>query len=175
SLRGDFATTAEEYDLGNQAFTPTGFPAAVEIRAVVWHPTDLTKGPYPIVIYLHGRHSTCFTGNSSFLEWPCAAGHQPILSFRGYDYSADPIASHGYFVVSISANGINARDNSVSDLGASARAQLIQRHLDLWKQFNTTGGSPFGTKFKEAVDLTRVGTMGHSRGGEGVLRHFIFN
>src|SRR5258706_6022691 len=116
SLRGDFATTAEEYDLGNQAFTPTGFPAAVEIRAVVWHPTDLTKGPYPIVIYLHGRHSTCFTGGSSFLEWPCAAGHQPILSFRGYDYSADQLASNGYFVVSISANGINARDNSVSDL-----------------------------------------------------------
>ena len=175
SQRGPFATTAEEYNLGDQAFTPTGFPAAVEVRAVVWHPTDLTQGPYPVVIYLHGRHSTCFTGGSSFLEWPCAAGHQPILSFRGYDYSADQLASHGYFVVSISANGINARDNSVSDLGASARAQLIQRHLDLWKQFNTTGGTPFGAKFVGTVDLTRVGTMGHSRGGEGVLRHFIFN
>ena len=175
SLRGTFVTTNEEYDLGNQAFTPTGFPAAVEVRAVVWFPTDLAKGPFPIVIYLHGRHSTCFTGSSSFLEWPCAAGHQPILSFRGYDYSADQLASHGYIVVSISANGINARDNSVSDLGASARAELIQRHLDLWKQFNTTGGSPFGTTFVGKVDMTRVGTMGHSRGGEGVLRHFIFN
>ena len=175
SKRGPFTPVAEEYNLGDQAFTPAGFPTPVEIRAVVFHPMELAKGPFPIVIYLHGRHSTCFSGATSFLEWPCAAGHQPILSFRGYDYSADQLATHGYFVVSISANGINASDDNVSDLGASARAQLIQRHLDLWKQFNTIGGSPFGTKFVGTVDLTRVGTMGHSRGGEGVLRHFIFN
>lgn len=175
SQRGPFATIAEEYNLGDTAFTPTGFPAAVEVRAVAFHPTDLTQGPFPLVLFLHGRHSTCFQGGSSFLEWPCAAGHSPILSFRGYDYAADVLASHGYFVISISANGINARDNSTADLGAGARAQLIQRHLDLWRQFNSTGGSPFGARFVGRVDLTRVGTMGHSRGGEGVLRHFLFN
>jgi hypothetical protein len=38
SQRGGFVTTAEEYDLGNQAFTPTGFPAPIEIRAVAWFP-----------------------------------------------------------------------------------------------------------------------------------------
>ncbi len=175
SQRGPFATTNEEYNFGDSAFTPTGFPIAVELRAVVFHPTDLTGGPYPLVVFLHGRHATCFSGNSSFLEWPCAAGHSPIPSYRGYDYAADLIASNGYFVVSISANGINAQDNNTADLGAGARAELIQKHLDLWKQFNTTGGAPFGSQFVGAVDLTRIGTMGHSRGGEGVLRHFLFN
>lgn len=175
SLRGAFATTSAEYNLGDTAFTPPGFPAAVELRGVVFHPTNLAAGPFPLVVFLHGRHSTCFLGSSSFLEWPCSSGRSPILSFRGYDYAADHLASHGYVVVSISANGINARDNGVSDAGALARAQLIHRHLDQWRTYNTTGAAPFGTQFVGALDLTRVGTMGHSRGGEGVARHYLYN
>jgi hypothetical protein len=99
----------------------------------------------------------------------------PIPSYRGYDYIAQILASHGYIVVSISANGISALDNLVPDSGMLARAQLIQHHLDRWKLFNATGGAPFGTRFVGKVDLNNVGMMGHSRGGEGVVRHFIFN
>jgi hypothetical protein len=100
---------------------------------------------------------------------------QPIPSYKGYDYVSEVLASHGYVVVSISANGVNAVDNSVRDLGALARAELIQKHLDILKTFNTTGGAPFGTKFVGKFDMTRIGTMGHSRGGEGVVRHYVLN
>ena len=121
---------------------------------------------------MHGRHATCFVGGSALLQWPCTAKNsQSIPSYRGYDYVADVIASHGYVVVSVSANGVNAVDNSVFDLGALARAELLQKHLDILKTFNTTGGAPFGAKFVGKLDLSRVGTMGHSRGGEGVVRH----
>ena len=78
-------------------------------------------------------------------------------------------------VVSISANGINAYDNSVADRGALARAELIQYHLGLWKDYSTSGATPFGGLFVGALDLQNVGTMGHSRGGEGVVRHFLLN
>ena len=47
----------------------------------------------------------------------------------------------------MSANGINAYDNNVTDLGMQARAELIQRHLQQWNTFNTAGAAPFGTKF----------------------------
>ena len=56
-----------------------------------------------------------------------------------------------------------------------ARAQLIQKHLDKWQTFSTVGGSPFGTLFVGKVDMDNIGTMGHSRGGEGVARHFVLN
>ncbi|GGS34513.1 hypothetical protein Snoj_00940 [Streptomyces nojiriensis] len=74
-------------------------------------------------------------------------------------------------MVSLSANGINA----------SARADLINRHLALWQQLTTSGrgglvgafrdaatGEPRRVDFRHRVDLHRVATLGHSRGGAGV-------
>ncbi len=172
---GPLAVTREEYNFGDTAFQPTDFPGPVELRASIHYPTALA-GPYPVIVLLHGRHATCFKGGSQLLQWPCTTnGSQPIPSFQGYDYVANSLASNGYVVVSVSANGINAVDNLVFDLGAFARAELMQKHLDILNGFNTTGGAPFGTKFVGKFDLTRVGTMGHSRGGEGVVRHYVLN
>jgi len=172
---GPLAVTTEEYNYGDLAFTPTGFPSAVELKASVHYPTGLPGGPYPVIVFLHGRHVTCYRNTTTALRWPCRTGETAIPSYQGYDYIGQNLASYGYIVISISANGINAFDNNVTDLGAQARAELIQRHLQQWATFNTTGAAPFGTKFVGKVDLSRVGTMGHSRGGEGVVKHYAYN
>jgi hypothetical protein len=155
---GPYAVTREEYTYGNLAFTPSNFPSAVELTASVHHPTDMTNGPFPMIVFLHGRHVTCYRGTTTSLRWPCMSNQQPIPSYQGYDYIASVLASNGYIVVSISANGISAFDAQVTDLGMQARAELIQRHLDQWKTFNTTGAAPFGTKFVGKVDMTSLWT-----------------
>ena len=172
---GPYAVTREEYNYGDLAFQPTAFPSAVEVRASVHYPTGLSGGPFPLVVFMHGRHATCYRNSTASLRWPCRTNEQPIPSFAGYDYVAERLASNGYVVVSVSANGINAFDNNVNDLGMLARAELIQHHLGRWQTFNTTGAAPFGSKFVGKIDLTRVGTMGHSRGGDGVVRHYVHN
>ena len=173
---GPLAVTREEYDFGDTAFQTVVNPGPVELRASIHYPTNLPGGPYPVILFLHGRHATCIVGGSAQLMWPCTKKNSQVIpSYRGYDYVSEVLASHGYVVVSLSANGINAVDNAVFDLGALARAELMQRHLDILKSFNTTGGAPFGSKFVGKFDLTRVGTMGHSRGGEGVVRHYVLN
>ncbi len=172
---GPLAVTREEYNFGDTAFQPSNFPGPVELIASIHYPTNLAAGPFPVIVFLHGRHATCFSSGGQFLQWPCTNGRQPIPSYKGYDYVSQVLASHGYVVVSISANGVNAVDNAVFDLGALARAELMQKHLDILNTFTTTGGAPFGTKFVGKFDLTKVGTMGHSRGGEGVVRHYVLN
>src|SRR5215211_981939 len=156
---GPLAVTRVEYDYGNLAFQPSGFPSAVELKASVHYPTGLPGGPYPLIVFLHGRHVTCYSPKSgrTTLRWPCASTESVIPSYQGYDYIGQNLASHGYVVVSVSANGINAYDNNVTDLGMQARAELIQHHLGRLNTFNTTGAAPFGTTFVGKVDLQRVG------------------
>ena len=35
----------------------------VELWARMWRPTNLSSGPYPLVVFLHGNHGTCGRGN----------------------------------------------------------------------------------------------------------------
>jgi hypothetical protein len=175
TVPGPHQVATAEYNFGDSAAVVPGVPGPVELRGSVTYPTDLAASIHPLIVFLHGRHNTCFTGSTSFGGWPCAAGQQPITSYHGYDYIAQNLASYGFIVVSISANGINAADNSTADLGALGRAQLIQGHLNLWNTFNTVGGAPFGSLFVGTIDMQNIGTMGHSRGGEGVVRHFQYN
>ncbi len=172
---GPLAVTVTSYDFGDLAFNPPSFPNDVEVRASVFHPTDLSSGPFPLVIILHGRHSTCYLGAATALAWPCTGGYSPIDSYEGYDYLATNLASHGYIVASISANAISATDNSSPDYGMAARGELVQHHLDLWNNWNSVSSAPFGATFVGKVDMTNIGTLGHSRGGEGVIENALYN
>lgn len=175
---GTHTVIKAEYNLGDLAYKPPSFPANVEVRGSVHYPADLDNGPYPVLVFLHGRHTTCYltsSPGSTRLSWPCIGGYQSIVSYEGYDYLARTMASLGYIVISISANGINAIDNSVADYGMQARAELLQHHLDLWNTYNTVGGAPFDTMFVGKLDMQNIGTMGHSRGGEGVVFNALYN
>jgi hypothetical protein len=170
---GPYAVTRTEYDFGDKAFQPAGLPGKVELRADVHYPTDLSSGPYPLVLFLHGNHSSCYKGNRARYEWPCRSGWIPIPNFEGYDYIARRLASHGFIVVSVSGNGVNVLGNYVEDTGMRQRGLLLEKHLDLWQTWNTIGGDPFGDLFVGAVDMSRIGVMGHSRGGEGAVWNVV--
>ena len=182
-LMGTHAVVKAQYDLGDSYFAaiPPYLTHAMECRGSVHYPSDLSSGPFPVLFWLHGRHSTCY--NTSTLAtsstWPCPSGRLPILSYEGYDYAARVMASHGYIVISVSANAINGWDGvsgASSDNGMTARGRLVQWHMDLWQGWNTTVTTgPFGSLFVGALDMQNVGTMGHSRGGEGVVYNAEYN
>jgi hypothetical protein len=175
---GKYGVDVSEYNLGDEVIYLPGLGHRSELRAKVYAPRH-AAGPRPLVIFLHGRHAACYgtpsvppTGGDK--PWPCPAGMKPVPSYRGFDAPAEALASHGYLVVSISANAINALD-AVDDGGALARAQLVLGHLDLWKRWSSRGGRPYGRRFVGKVDLHNVGLMGHSRGGEDVARAVLLN
>lgn len=172
---GEYAVSSDEYDFGDEAFGAPTFPDLIEVRGSVHYPTDMSDGPFPVLFFLHGRHSTCYNGSSTSIAWPCVGGWSPIPSYQGYDYLAEQMASHGYIVVSISANSISSTDNSTPDYGMRGRGELLQHHMDLWNDWTTVGGDPFGDLFVGKLDMDNIGTMGHSRGGEGVIENALYN
>lgn len=179
---GPYTVTKGEYNLGDAVADLDSLTPNAEVRASVHYPTSLVGGPFPVIILLHGRHSTCYRTTAPYTSssaWPCPTGYASIESFQGYDYHARFMASHGYIVISISCNAINAVDGPMANRGMPARGQLVQYHLDLWNTWNTTGGAPASlglpSMFVGKLDMQRIGTMGHSRGGEGVVYNALLN
>lgn len=170
---GPLEVTRAVYDFGDQAFQPSGVGGLVDVVGAVHYPAGLPGGPYPLVLFMHGNHSTCYRGDRTRYQWPCREGWKPLPNHAGYDYAARALASHGFVVVSVSANGVNVLGNRVDDTGMRQRGELLEHHVDLWREWSTTGGDPFGDSFVGKVDLDRIGTMGHSRGGEGAVWHKI--
>lgn len=174
-LPGEYDVESAEYDFGDEAFGAPTFPDLIEVIGSVHYPTALDDGPFPVLFFLHGRHSTCYNGGSTSIAWPCTGAWSAIPSYQGYDYLAEQMASHGYIVVSISANSISSTDNTTPDYGMRGRGELIQHHMDLWNDWTTVGGEPFGDLFVGKLDMNNIGTMGHSRGGEGVIENALYN
>ncbi|MFI6658643.1 alpha/beta hydrolase family protein [Streptomyces sp. NPDC050523] len=165
---GSYRTTTGEYDLAPVRLP--GFPEPVEMKAVVVAPRGAT-GHRPLALFLHGRHSTCYSGQDVTGDWPCPQGTKPIPSYRGYLRDQQLLASQGYMTVSISANGINAQDDRAEDGGAQARSSLVRQHLAHWADWAAHPASaPAVLRNAPPADLSRVLLVGHSRGGEGVNR-----
>jgi hypothetical protein len=158
-----------------------------------------TPGPWKVLVFMHGRHSTCITGTGGESSPPitspdvtCDDTDNPdgtenttkIQSWQGYDYLSTNLASHGYVVMSVSANTIVSFDNTFSyDAGANARSQVLAASLDLLYRWNNGEGPvvpgddyhTVGTKLAGKLEMQRIGLMGHSRGGEGVTDFIRFN
>lgn len=170
---GPYEVEPVDYTLGDQAFEFDFLPSEKrrgEITARIYLPKDL-KGPRPVVLLLHGLFPTCYVeGGEVSFAWPCSAPARPIDSYLGYAAIGNALASHGYVVVSVSANGINAND---LELGRWARAKLLRAHLDYLALANASGTPELGNQLVGKLDLEKIGVIGHSRGGEGAVQAAI--
>jgi len=205
--RGSFEFTEAVYNFGAQSIPLAGIGGIRgELQGKIYLPD--TGGARPVVLLLHGRHTSCSTGTTPPERWPCGPTQINIPSFAGYDDTARALASHGYAVVSIAANAINSNDNQLAlDQGAQARGQLLLDTLTMLKKASegapvsyfdaqtqkdvtladalanqaplpglteaTEGLSP--AQLVGRFDFSKIGMMGHSRGGEGVTSAATLN
>ena len=122
--------------------------SAVPLNGKVWYPEG--SGPFPLVVCVHGNHD--MTEASEF----------------GYDYLGAHLASRGIVFASVDENFLNGpTDGREND----ARAAVLLLHArELIRQSSDPATPLYGK-----VDPTRVGIMGHSRGGEAASTAAIFN
>ena len=118
----------------------------VPLNGRVWYPEG--DGPFPLVLVVHGNHNP------------------QDFSDPGYGYLGELLASRGFILVSVDENFINGLSGE-----NDGRAWLMLKHLEQWKHFNDSAGSPF----QHRVDMNNIAVMGHSRGGEAAPLTAAFN
>ena len=154
---GPMTWTQEDYDLGATRVggadaSHSDYAYESLIRGVITVPSG--EGPFPLAVFLHGQHTTC-AGPNGEEGGDCS---QPYRNDQGYLYLMEHLASHGIATASILAHEIN-NENGLPDTGMWARGELVLATLDALA--NST--------YTPRLDFSRIGLMGHSRGGEGVV------
>lgn len=139
-----------EYDEGiTDINAPDEFPNPRQLKqmGIVYFPSDSSTASNPSQI------------SSRYSKYPLvviAHGNSNRLdSYKGYNYLLEHLAHNGFIAASIhmypNAEGVS-------------RARAIFKHLEIMK-----------SKFENRIDLSRIGLMGHSRGGEAVVISSILN
>ncbi|MFI4917517.1 MAG: GC-type dockerin domain-anchored protein [Phycisphaerales bacterium JB060] len=137
----------------------------------IWYAKDLTRpGPYgraPALDYAVSwpglpshrvRELLVYPDDPTLTYMPVVIiAHGNGHDYRWYDYVQQHLASHGYVVMSHQNDTIP---------GIEAASDSMLRHADAF----LGGYAAFAPELAGRVDTSRVMWIGHSRGGEGVVR-----
>jgi large repetitive protein len=162
---------------------PTGANESIEadIRGVMFQPKGFT-GESPLILLVHGNHGSCdppAEGKAAPSGPKCTtelnkegeAGGAFKRNDEGYSYLGENLASWGYTVVSLDQDELMARQDGLGK-GMHNRRLLIMAMLDKLKEASegpiTAPGTNVGSLLAGKLDMTRIGLMGHSRGGDAV-------
>jgi len=113
-------------------------------------------GPFPLIVIAHGNHN----------RFTPASGDPSDENYRGYTYLQDYLATRGYISVSIDED-----DFTLLDPGILSRAWLVLCHAENMRRINAQAGHVL----QGSIDMSRIAFMGHSRGGEAVVKAMQMN
>ncbi|WP_330479395.1 alpha/beta hydrolase [Streptomyces platensis] len=170
--------------LKNTSAKDSGNPS--QVHGVLGMPKG--KGPHPVVLVVHGTHPNCVpTGAKGIADrpvktrWPLVCldpddprpqpglGQDYLRQDAGLSYLVEELARKGFVAVAVDA--VAAEQWWVGEPNPDkGYTQLIDAHLKLLSDLNK--GIGHGLKIpgaKGRIDTSRVGLVGHSRGGGYVL------
>ena len=160
---------------------PTKFQVRLRLHvcypSVPGHPGQLAGGggpapnTFPLVVIAHGNHASWISGGFTASGTTTYHGvNVPLFkattitereSHKGYEYLQQELASNGIVSVSIDSNFANFFGCCIQ-----TRAELIKAALNAMRGQATMAGS----KYQNRIDFGKTGLMGHSRGGDAVVR-----
>jgi large repetitive protein len=148
---------------------------SLEVRGSLYYPDQRTEKS-PLIVLVHGNHGSCDAGQDS----TTATCTQYKRNEAGYAYLGENLASWGYTVFSLSQDQLMMRQDNNKGKGMHQRRLLIAAALDALGKASSTGltndaHTTLGTTLLGKLDMTRIGLMGHSRGGDVVSSYVDYN
>ena len=165
----------QEPAAGGGAATGNSEPVTFQIRGSAWMPVG-KPGKSPVIVLVHGNHGSCDTAGTAPL---CVVYKR---NDEGYAYMAKNLATWGYTVFSLDQDQLMMRQDNIGK-GMHARRTLIMALLDALYKATESGlpteaenpDSNLGKTLVGKLDMTRIGLMGHSRGGDAVTSFVEWN
>ncbi|WKN48767.1 Ig-like domain-containing protein [Nocardioides sp. Arc9.136] len=152
-------------------------PEELEIRGQLHHP-DFTQRTEqsPVIVLVHGNHGSCDAGSDTRTA-TCTTYKR---NEAGYAYLGENLATWGYTVFSVSQDQLMLRQDNPKGKGMHQRRLLISATLDALAAADegTLVDGPhvtIGDTLTGHLDMTRIGLMGHSRGGDAVTNFLDHN
>ncbi|NOT52289.1 MAG: hypothetical protein HOP10_13545 [Chitinophagaceae bacterium] len=131
---------------------PVGGLNTVDFIARIFYPatdssgTEVAGTDHPLIIFGHGRFSGPGSGFPN--------------NYLHASYLMKQLASWGYIVVTVNFDVVHSAGQG---FGISERGELFLKAID----FMTAENGNASSKFHNKIDLTKIGLIGHSRGGGG--------
>ena len=163
------APTVREYDLGRLDLAQDNpvFPTVpIELQGVIGVPEGSHAAP--VVVVLHGRHSTCAV-DAEVEPWPCPAGTERRNDL-GFRYLVESLAARGYLALAVNLNAAYTLGaGETPDEGRGRTDAIVAAQLQRLADAARGGANPFGAPLKGRADLTKLILVGHSKGGEAAM------
>lgn len=161
----------QEPNAAGGATTGSAAAATVQLRGSIYYPSNRATGS-PVIVLVHGNHASCDTGSAP----NCTAFKR---NDRGYAYLGENLASWGYTVASIDQDQLMYYQDGTAR-GMHQRRIIIAAMLDKLYEANTAPiadgeNTNIGGALVGKLDFSRVGLMGHSRGGDAVSSFIDYN
>ncbi len=162
----------EEPNAGGGATTGASAAATVQLRGSLYYPADRAKDS-PVIVLVHGNHGSCDSGSAP----NCTAFKR---NDRGYAYLGNNLATWGYTVLSLDQDQLIFYQDSQMGKGMHQRRRMIAAALDALYAANqaplpTDADTDLGARLVGRLDFSRIGLMGHSRGGDAVTSFIDYN
>lgn len=154
------------YQVKGNAF----YPGQSSGAGVPFNTRAVAEGKAPIVFIAHGQHHT-FREKANLKHQrglnpePRTNKFEEIANHRGFVYFQKLLAQMGIVSVSVDCNELSGA-KGFSPTNTSDRAELVLNAIKHFQALNSGRDPTFGGH----IDFSSVGLMGHSRGGEVVLR-----
>lgn len=166
------AIVAADYDLGVRQFPQPGLPGRLKTMPIrLWGTVAApsSPGPHPVVLVAHGAHGDNCPIDGEFDTWPCwKVERRNDLGFR---YLVRALAAAGFVAVAMDVNAAyTGAWGEIENQEQIRFGQIFDATLAELTLANAGSQPRFGVPLTGQVDTSRLGLIGHSRGGMNVLR-----